>query len=170
MTKNNLQKQSKKTKNMSTRNKKELRDVLCPHCGKSLLTSSNVLLKNEAGIPYKRAIHFVMIASSNRKAVLQLSPYIGDYSKYSSVSLCAEEEVNLLCSQCHKVLNKDGLVRLLIQKEENDGVSEVFISPKNNVEATIFKSGNKIYSFCNGEMFKDIAHYMEEQIGKIKSR
>lgn len=154
---------------MNEKNKKELRDVFCPHCARSIITS-DVFLKNEVGTPYKRAIRFDMVASSNRRGILELSPFIGDYTKYSSVSLHGEEEVSLLCSQCHKVLNKDGLVRLLIKKEEDGNLSEVFISPRNNVEATVFKNGNTMYSFYSGEVFKDTAHYMEEQIAKIKSR
>lgn len=126
-------------------------------------------LKIDAGTPFDRVLFFLIAANNNRSGFLELSVIPGDYSKYCSVELHPEEEVTFICPHCHKAINKDGLVKILVEFEgKKDEVWEYFLSARYGVEVTLYQKNGEVGSY-RGKKYK-ASKYLEIKEKEITSR
>ena len=163
----------------------EVGDVVCPHCGTSLMfpnpdpekhmkingiEKTKIFLIGKNGLPFERVLVFSIVGPSSTKGFLELSPMLGDYSKYSSLPLRPEDEITMLCPWCHKNLKETSdLVKLLV-KNEGPGFVEHYIVPKYGIEVTLCVDQGKFKSKYGSETFKSVAEYFEKKLKEYNSR
>jgi hypothetical protein len=157
---------------------KTIKDIYCPLCGESLLfpnakwppkiggvVKSHIFLVN-----MDRVLFFKIIRSNNQEGFLELSIIPGDYTKYVSLNLLAEEEVTFIHPHCHKAMNEKGWVKILVQHEGETTVQECFINARYGIEVTLCQDKDGKIGAYYGKEFKSLADYFKREMKKISAR